>query len=336
MAAATLRKDEGLALIVALALHAGVIAWLALRPPAEPLPQPARMTVTLAEDVGLEATDPDPSADPAPDLGPSPGAAPAEPAAQPAPEPAPAPPMPSSVLPPRPEPAPPQPQPKAQPKPQPQPRAVPTPVTRPAPRPTPRATPSRRADPIAELLARRTPAERPAARPVARPAAQPAARPGTRPAAVTPARTGPAAAARPAPRPSQSAGGSRFADAFKGGIPAAAGTGRPAAAPSAQQQSAMRVSINRQVLGPWNACSVTGLDVEKLRARVEFSLDRTGNVTAIKDPVVTGITDSNRPQARRFGECAVRAIRTAAPYRLPGEFYDHWKSYRLNFEKRPS
>lgn len=129
-------------------------------------------------------------------------------------------------------------------------------------------------------------------------------------------------------------GGSSFADAFKDGVPGGAGKGNPDAKPSAQQQSAIRVSINQQVLRPWNACSVTGLDVEKLRARVSFSLDRDGSVLAIGEPVLSGLTDSNRPQARRFGECAVRAIRVAGPYRLPPEFYDYWKTYNLTFDKR--
>ncbi len=97
----------------------------------------------------------------------------------------------------------------------------------------------------------------------------------------------------------------------------------------------MRASINAKVLPPWNSCSVTGLDVERLRVRVAFSLDRQGRVTSVGNPAVTGITDSNRPQAARFGECAVRAVRAGAPYtNLPDEFYDHWKNYTLNFRKQ--
>ncbi len=86
--------------------------------------------------------------------------------------------------------------------------------------------------------------------------------------------------------------------------------------------------------GPWNACSVTGLDVSKLRASVTFALDKQGRVTSVNPPLITGVSDANRAQAGRFGECAVKAIRTAAPYaNLPPEFYDHWKLYKLNFRK---
>jgi outer membrane biosynthesis protein TonB len=135
------------------------------------------------------------------------------------------------------------------------------------------------------------------------------------------------------PRKGES-GASSFADMFKDGVPGGTGKGQSDAKPSAQQQSAIRVSINSQVLRPWNACSVTGIDIEKLRARVEFVLDRDGSIVSIGEPVVSGITPSNSPQARRFGECAVRAIRTAAPFdTLPREHYDFWKSRRLVFRK---
>jgi hypothetical protein len=38
-----------------------------------------------------------------------------------------------------------------------------------------------------------------------------------------------------------------------------------------------------------------------------------------------GITDSNRPQAGRHAEQAIRAVQLAAPFDLPDEFYDAWK-----------
>jgi hypothetical protein len=87
------------------------------------------------------------------------------------------------------------------------------------------------------------------------------------------------------------------------------------------------------VRGPWNACAVSGVDVEKLRASVHFALARDGQVTSVEPPVVTGRTDSNAPQVTRFGECAVRAIRAAAPFDLPADSYDFWKNYTLNFRK---
>ena len=38
-----------------------------------------------------------------------------------------------------------------------------------------------------------------------------------------------------------------------------------------------------------------------------------------------GLTDANRAQAPRHAEQAVRAVRLAAPFDLPGEYYNAWK-----------
>lgn len=176
----------------------------------------------------------------------------------------------------------------------------------------------------------------PSPEPLPEPKPQPVAPPKSAVAPKVVVKQPPAKQQKPpvAPPAKGPAGSSSFADMFKDGVPGGSGKGNPDAKPSAQQQSAMRVSINQQVLRPWNACSVTGLDVEKLRARVSFSLDRNGAVISVGEPVLSGLTDSNRPQARRFGECAVRAVRVASPYRLPPEFYDYWKNYNLTFDKR--
>jgi hypothetical protein len=89
------------------------------------------------------------------------------------------------------------------------------------------------------------------------------------------------------------------------------------------------------VLRPWNTCAPDGPDVEKLRVSVRFTLDRFGEVAVMEDPVVTGITESNRQQVARYMECAAGAIRKAAPFdNLPREFYDYWKSRKLNFRKQ--
>lgn len=288
MAAATLRKQEGIGLIVALAAHAGLIAWLALwKPEPDPVDLPESVSVTLSDEVGLVATTPDPSTDPAPATAPMAG---------------------NSLPPPAPEPLP-----TMEPRPVPPlARVVPTPP-RPVPKPVTRPTPKR--DPIADLLDRRP-------SPTARPTAKPTARPTGRPTAA------------PSGRPTGKPGAPDFAGAFGRGIPGATGTGGPPAQPGPQEVASIRGSINAKVRVPWNACSVTGLDVGKLRASVTFAMDKGGRVTSINPPVVTGVNDANRAQAARFGECAVNAIRKAAPYtNLPVQFYDHWKTYKLNFRK---
>ena len=58
MALTDLRRDEGLALLAALAAHVGLVAVLTLRPTPIPLPPPERITVTLSDDVGLTSTSP--------------------------------------------------------------------------------------------------------------------------------------------------------------------------------------------------------------------------------------------------------------------------------------
>ncbi|MDE2620149.1 MAG: hypothetical protein KGL54_08305 [Sphingomonadales bacterium] len=108
-----LRPEEKAGLVVALAAHAALVAWLMLNPPApRPLPVPERMTVTLSDEVAQRSTSPEPKAEAAPAVAP--------------------------VLAPEPAPAPiPSPQPQPQPAPQPQPKVAPAPT--PAPRPVAKA-----------------------------------------------------------------------------------------------------------------------------------------------------------------------------------------------------
>ncbi|HEX5645200.1 MAG TPA: energy transducer TonB, partial [Erythrobacter sp.] len=41
-----------------------------------------------------------------------------------------------------------------------------------------------------------------------------------------------------------------------------------------------------------------------------------------------GINASNRPQASLHAERAIRAVQLAAPFDLPAEYYNAWKSIR--------
>ena len=100
MAATALRREESLGLALALVGHAAVIAWLVWPRAPVPIVLPERMTVTISDDVGLEASAPQQQA-PAPDAGPVQGEAPP----QPAPTPQVQPPTPAAVTPPRPSPA---------------------------------------------------------------------------------------------------------------------------------------------------------------------------------------------------------------------------------------
>jgi outer membrane biosynthesis protein TonB len=142
----------------------------------------------------------------------------------------------------------------------------------------------------------------------------------------------------PAAKTPAKAGASSFDQLFAKGIPGGSAKGRDqtsaASQASAQQVASWSSSINSRVRGPWNSCPVNGLDVGKLRASVRFTLDPAGRVQSIEDFEVTGVTEANRPQVKPFKDCAIRAIRLAAPFAgLPAEFHAQWKNRRLNFRK---
>lgn len=124
MAVATLRSEERTGLIIAFLLHVALVAALVLQPrPDAVVPLPERMTVSLADEVALEATGPVLSQDSRQAVAPtiSDEIAPPE---RNEPEPAPEPKL--------------QPQPRPEPTPRPAPRAKPDPAPAPKPRPEPR------------------------------------------------------------------------------------------------------------------------------------------------------------------------------------------------------
>ena len=132
-----LSPEEKIGVVVAIALHAGLVAWLALAPSRSTFqPPPERMTVSLSEEVAPEATSPEPLAQAAPETAPTLGEAAAEP--EPLPE----------VVPPE---------------------AAPRVVASPLPRAAPPV-----ARPVLRPVAK--PAARPSAKPSAKPAAKPPAK----------------------------------------------------------------------------------------------------------------------------------------------------------------
>lgn len=263
MTGIALRRDEGLALLAALAAHAALVLVLALQPASTPLPPPERMTVTLSDEVGLTSTSPEPAApaaaDEAPELG--------EDAAPPPP----------TLVPPQP---------------------APTPAPRPAPVPQPKAA----AQPAKPAPAKAQPAK------VA--AVQPA------PAKAAPAK----APVRP--------GASRIGDDFLKGTPG--GTAKappgppPAAAVGPAVRSALAGAISRQLKPKWVAPQ--GAEAELLVTILTWDLNADGTLAGSPRLVrQEGITAANRAQAQRHVEQAIRAVRLAAPFNLPDEFYPAWK-----------
>lgn len=247
MAVTALRRDEGLALLAAVAAHVALVLVLTIRPSPIPLPPPERITVTLSDEVGLTSTSPSTApaaADEAPELGEQASPPPSPAAVQPAP----------------------------------------------LPKPLPRATMA--PPPKPALLAKAPPAKAPSAKTVTKP------------------------------------GASRIGDDFLKGTPG--GTAKapagppPAATIGPAVRSALSGAISRQLKPKWVAPQ--GAEAELLVTILTWDLNPDGSLAG--NPRVVrqeGITDANRAQAARHAEQAIRAVRLAAPFNLPDEFYPAWK-----------
>lgn len=112
-------------------------------------------------------------------------------------------------------------------------------------------------------------------------------------------------------------------------------TGTPARAVSAAVASSIGAEIRRQLKPHWK--SPSGADVELLRTTLIVRLKRDGSIDG--SPTLdtqSGTNDSNRSQARLHVDQAIRAVRLAAPFSLPAEYYDAWKVIRPTFDKRLS
>jgi hypothetical protein len=259
---AHLRREERIGLGIAAVAHVALLAALVLhvRDDATKLPIPERMEVSLASEVSLESTAPDPSAEP---------------------------------------------------------QAAIAPVLSPEPEPLPQ--------PVQQEVVERV---QPAPQPTRRPSVTPA--PAPRPTAT--ARPTPTPTARPEPRPTQAtrSGGSRLGDDFLEGVSAGERSdsrGTPAARAGPAEQASITAAIIRQIKPHWNAPQ--GVDAEKLVTILSWELNADGSLKG-RPRVVDqqGINDSNRPQAPLHAERAIRAVQLAAPFNLPEEYYDAWKSVR--------
>ena len=108
----------------------------------------------------------------------------------------------------------------------------------------------------------------------------------------------------------------------------------PAAAAGPQVQASLGAEVRRQLKPHWKA--PTGADAEQLRTEMIISLAQDGRVVDMRIVGTTGQTASNRPQVPLHREHAERAIRLAAPFRLPAQYYEAWKQIRVTFDKRLS
>lgn len=169
------------------------------------------------------------------------------------------------------------------------------------------------------------------------PLAQPEPRPApSRAAQPTPAPT-PAARQTPAPTPAASptrATGSRLNERFLEGVSDAQGSqGQAATSIGPAVQASIGQAIIRQLRPHWNPPS--GVDVDQLVTVLRFRLNRDGTLAGAPEVVrQTGVNDNNRAQVARHQEQAIRAVRLAAPFNLPEEYYAGWRVITSNFDNR--
>ncbi|MGB3470786.1 MAG: energy transducer TonB [Erythrobacter sp.] len=154
---------------------------------------------------------------------------------------------------------------------------------------------------------------------------------------TTPATTPPKPRTRPdrtaTPTPPQAAkdsGGSRIGNDFLTGGGSSTSTDEtrlPASEIGASAKASIVQAIARELKPHWTAPS--GLDADRLVTILAFDLNEDGSLKG-KPRVVSqaGINDSNKPQAALHAQRAIRAVQLAAPFDLPDEYYNAWKSIR--------
>ncbi|MBJ7440479.1 MAG: hypothetical protein JHD35_15835 [Sphingopyxis sp.] len=104
--------------------------------------------------------------------------------------------------------------------------------------------------------------------------------------------------------------------------------GAPASAVSAEVRRAFSAAVDGEIRPYWqrNANAISGVELDQLRLRLDIHLNRDGSIADIRqNGPMTGTTESNAPQQKRFVELAVRSVRQAAPFKLPPDQYDGWK-----------
>lgn len=89
-------------------------------------------------------------------------------------------------------------------------------------------------------------------------------------------------------------------------------------------KSSLAAEIIRQIRPHWAPPS--GADSEKLKTQVIVRLNERGEIVGSPTVKQSGFTASNRAQAQLHAERAVRAVQLAAPYKLPAEYYQAWKT----------
>lgn len=195
-------------------------------------------------------------------------------------------------------------------------------------------------NPAHEAQAAVAPELAPEPQPVPAPVASPIPRPVETPIPRQIAKPQPEVKPQPQPKqpPQKKGGGTLIGNDFLKGLGSSqrADAGTPAATFGADARASLQSAINRQLKPNWKAPE--GVDVEKLDTTLTWDLNPDGSLKGAPRLVgQTGKTDSNAPQQQRHVEQAIRAVRLAAPFDLPAEYYAAWKHVaQFRFDRKLS
>lgn len=209
-------------------------------------------------------------------------------------------------------------------------------LTSTAPIPLPDAAPPAAAEALDQPRADE--AVEPLPQPRAEPRSEPVVRPATRSETrqPTPRRTQAPRETRQAPPRTAEPKGQIDSDFLgsRGTTETSTNSGTPAAEIGPRVRNSLAASISRQLKPHWSAPQ--GVDAELLVTILAFDLNPDGSLAGSPRVVrQLGVNDANRAQAGRHAEQAIRAVRLAAPFNLPEEYYDAWKRVSdFRFDRR--
>ena len=205
----------------------------------------------------------------------------------------------------------------------PEPRPEPVPVPQPAPAPKPSPQPVKK-----PVEPKPRPEPKPTPKPIPKPSPKPEAKPAQKPTPPrdTADRRRPDRAVKPTGRLAGITDGLHTRDNSSTST-------RQQAQTAGQARQTINAAIGNEIRPYWRPPS--GVDVEKLVTKIRFELNEDGSLAG--EPKIlsqTGETASNAPQMRLHAENAVRAIKRAAPFKLPRESYAQWKTWTFDFDAR--
>jgi hypothetical protein len=153
------------------------------------------------------------------------------------------------------------------------------------------------------------------------------------PADTRPRRRPDAPSATP-PKPATKGGGALVGKDFLAGLGGSTTTSEtraPANAIGARAKASLLQAIVRSVKPHWQPPS--GPDVDQIVSKIRFRLNPDGSLAGRPQLVgQRGVNATNKTQAGRHGEQAIRAVQLAAPFNLPDEYYAAWKTVTLDFD----